>query len=170
MLLEEQIKKLLSLNESLQIQLQDANTVLAARDKEIDFLQSQITEATALRSKMDGLQDEIENFHYLLYKKEQQASGAIERETGLQQELGELAAINNNYNQLLQDFAYLSSKFADAQDRLTALDERNIELEKVAGRIGELESVLHNSKIEWEELKKQAYYAGVAKYLREFDI
>lgn len=170
MLLEEQIKKLLSLNESLQIQLQDANTVLAARDKEIDFLQSQITEATALRSKMDGLQDEIENFHYLLYKKEQQASGAIERETGLQQELGELAAINNNYNQLLQDFAYLSSKFADAQDRLTALNERNIELEKVAGRIGELESVLHNSKIEWEELKKQAYYAGVAKYLREFDI
>ena len=170
MLLEEQIKKLLSLNESLQIQLQDANTVLAARDKEIEFLQSQIREATALRSKMDGLQDEIENFHYLLYKKEQQASGAIERETGLQQELGELAAINNNYNQLLQDFAYLSSKFADAQDRLTALDERNIELEKVAGRIGELESVLHNSKIEWEELKKQAYYAGVAKYLREFDI
>ena len=170
MLSEEQIKKLLSLNESLQIQLQDANTVLAARDKEIDFLQSQITEATALRSKMDGLQDEIENFHYLLYKKEQQASGAIERETGLQQELGELAAINNNYNQLLQDFAYLSSKFADAQDRLTALNERNIELEKVAGRIGELESVLHNSKIEWEELKKQAYYAGVAKYLREFDI
>ena len=170
MLSEEQIKKLLSLNESLQIQLEDATRVLAARDKEIEFLQNQMAEATALRSKMDGQQDEIENFHYLLYKKDQQASGAVERETGLQQELAELATLNNSYNQLLQDYAYLSSKFTNARALLTALNERNFELQQVAGRIGEMESFLENCKIEREELTNRITTLESQKYLREFNL
>ena len=170
MLSEEQIKKLLSLNESLQIQLEDATRVLAAREKEIEFLQTELAETTALRSKMDGQQDEIENFHYLLYKKEQQASGAIERETGLQEELTELARLNNTYNELLQDYAYLSSQLTDAQVRLTALNERNFELQQVAGRIGEMESFLENCKIEREELKNKITRLVPQKYLREFNL
>jgi chromosome segregation ATPase len=170
MLSEEQIKKLLSLNESLQIQLEDVTRVLAARDKEIEFLQTELAEATALRSKMDGQQDEIENFHYLLYKKEQLASGAVERETGLQQELTELARLNNTYNELLQDYTYLSSRFTDAQARLTALNERNFELQQVAGRIGEMESSLENNKIEREELKNKPSPLELQKYLKEFNL
>lgn len=168
MLSQEQIKKLLSLNESLQIQLEDANRVLAARDKEIEFLQTQLAQTTELRSKMDGQQDEIENFHYLLYKKEKQASGAIERETLLQQELTEMSRLKNTCNQLLQEYADLNSRFTDAQARLTALNERNFELEQIAGKIGELQSILESSNIERDELKSRITTLDPVKYMRTF--
>ena len=166
MLPEEEIKKLVALNKSLQIQLEDANTVLAAKDIQIEFLQNQMAEATALRSEIDEQKDEIENFHYTLYKKEQQASGAIERETGLQKELTELARLNKTYNELLQNYTYLSSRFSDAQARLTVLNERNIELEQIAGKIGELESILENGKMEKEDLKNRITILESQKYLR----
>ena len=166
MLPEEQIKKLVSLNKSLQIQLEDANTVLAAKSKQIEFFQNQMAEATTLRSERDEQKDEIENFNYILYKKEQQASGAIERETGLQQELTELARLNKTYNELLQNYTYLSSRFSDAQARLTVLNERNIELEQIAGKIGELESILENAKMEKEDLKNRITILESQKYLR----
>ena len=166
MLPEEEIKKLVALNKSLQIQLEDANTVLAAKDIQIEFLQNQMAEATALRSEIDEQKDEIENFHYMLYKKEQQASGAIERETGLQQELTELARLNKIYNELLQNYTYLSSRFSDAQARLTVLNERNIELEQIAGKIGELESILENAKMEKEDLINRITILESQKYLR----
>ena len=165
MLTAEQKKKLISANTSLLLQLEEANAILAAREGEIDYLHTQLAEVTALRSKMDGQQEEIEKFHYLLYKKEEQAEGAIERETGLQQELAGLAGLNKKYNELLQDYAYLSSRFTDAQARLTALNERNFELEQVAGKIGELESILENSKIEREELKKKITTLELQKYI-----
>lgn len=170
MLSAEQIKKMISANKSLQIQLEDANAVLAVRDKEIEFLHNELAEATALRSKMEGWQEEIEGFQYLLYKKEQQAVGAVEREIGLQQELTELAGLNNTYNELLQDYAYLNSQLTDTQARLTALNERNFALQQIAGRIGEMESILENSIIEREELKNRITTLESLRYIREFNL
>ena len=54
MLSEEQIKKLISVNESLQVQLDDVNAILVEREKELDILKKEHAETTALRSKLDG--------------------------------------------------------------------------------------------------------------------
>jgi chromosome segregation ATPase len=167
MLSEEQIKKIISANESLQIQLADANAMLAAREQEIDYLSAELAESTALRSKLDGQLDEIESMRNSLGEKQQAAKGAEEREIELQQELTEMALLNKEYSELLQDYAYLQSQFKDIQARLSALQQRNVELEQLAGRLGELESRLENSLLERDGLKERISLLEAQKFLKE---
>lgn len=170
MLTEDQIKKIISLNESLQVQLEDTNAMLAAREKEIDYLNSELVETTALRSRLDGQLGEIESFQNKLGIKQQQALGAEEREIELQQELTEMARLNKQYNELIQDYAYLQSQFKDVQAQLAALNERNFQLQQITGRIGELESMLENTKMERDDLKTRLAVLESQKYLREFNL
>ena len=170
MLTEDQIKKIISLNDSLQLQLEDANTMLASREKEIEYLNSELAEATALRSRLDGQLGEIESFQNKLGIKQQQALGAEEREIELQQELTEMARLNKQYNELIQDYAYLQSQFKDIQAQLAALNERNFQLQQITGRIGELESMLENTKLERDDLKTRLADMESQKYLREFNL
>ncbi len=170
MLSEEQLRKIISANESLQVQLDDANAILAAREQEIDFLSTELVDATALRSKFDGQLGEIESIRYQLYNKNRQVDGAEEREIALQQELTDYARLNREYNELIQDYAYLQSQFKDVQAQLTALNARNFELQQVAGRIGELKSLLENSMLESDELKRRILVLESQKYLRELNL
>ncbi len=170
MLSAEQIKKLISANDSLQVQLDEANRILAARELEIEFLGTELADSTALRSKLDGQLDEIESIQNRLDKKQQDAKGAEEREIGLHQELTEMAQLNKEYNELLQDYAYLRSQYKDILAQIAALNERNFELQQVAGRIGELESNLANALLERDDLKNRVATLESEKYLREFKL
>ena len=167
MLSEAQIKKLISANESLQVQLADANAILAAREQEIEFLGNELEEATELRSKIDGQQGEIESIKNQLGQKQEAAKGAEEREFELHQELTEMALLNKQYNELVQDYAYLQSRYKDIQAQLTVLQERNLQLEQTASRIGELESSLENSLLERDDLKERINILEVQKFLKE---
>lgn len=167
MLSGEQIKKLISANESLQVQLDDANYILAAREVEIEILQAGLDDAIALQSKLDGRLDEMESIQNLLGEKQQAAKGAEEREIELHQELTGMAGLNKDYNELLQDYAYLQSQFKDVQAQLTALNERNFQLQKIAGRIGELESKLENNLLERDDLKNRVATLETQKFLKE---
>ncbi len=167
MLSEEQIKKLISVNDSLSIQLADANATLAAREQEIDFLHTELAEATALRSKLDGQQDEIESIQNRLNEKQHAARGAGERAFELHQELTGMAELNKDYSELLQDYAYLKSRFNDIQSQLKVMEQRNLELQQVAARIGELESLLENSLLERDDLTNRLTLLESQKLLRE---
>lgn len=170
MLTEEQVKKIISANESLQVQLADANAVLAAREKEIEFLSAELAESTALRSKLDGQLDHIESIQNQLETKVQAAKGAEEREHELQQELTELARLNKKHTELIQEYAYLSSQLNDVQEQLTALKQLNFELEQKAGRIGELESRLENALLERNDLQARITILESQKYLKNFNL
>ncbi|MEP7237490.1 MAG: hypothetical protein ABI685_06490 [Ferruginibacter sp.] len=168
MLSEEQIKKLISANDSLQVQLDDANAILAAREQEIEYLGNELAEATELRSKLDGQQGEIESMQDRLGQKQQAEKGAEERELELQQELTEMAILNKQYNELIQDYAYLQSRFKDVQAQLAIQNERNFQLEQITRRIGELESSLENTQQERDDLKNRVSTLESQKQLREF--
>jgi len=170
MLSEEQVKKIISANESLQVQLADANAVLAAREKEIEFLSAELAESTALRSKLDGQLGQIESIQNELETKVQAARGAEERELELQQELTELARLNKKHSELIQEYAYLSSQLNDVQQQLTALKQLNFELEQKAGRIGELESRLEIALLERNDLKTRVATLESQKYLNDFNL
>ena len=170
MLSEEQIKKLISANDSLRVQLEDANAMLAAREQEIEFLNSELAAATALRSKLDGQRDEIESIQNRLGEKQLAVKGAEERELELHQELTEMALLNKQYNELIQDYAYLQSRFNDIQAQFNTVNERNFQLQQIASRIGELESALENTKLERDDLKSRVTTLESQKYLREFNL
>ena len=170
MLSEEQIKKLVSVNESLQAQMEDLNTVLNEREKELDILKKSIAEATILRSKLDVQLDEIHSIQNRLSEKQQQAKGAEEREIELQQELTEAARLQNQCNDLAKQYAYLHTQFTDIQSQLTEVNKRNLQLQQIAGRIGELESRLENTERERDDLKTRVTALESQKYLKEFNL
>jgi chromosome segregation ATPase len=167
MLTAEQIKQIISANESLRVQLADANAMLAAREEEIEFLATELAESVALRSKIDGQQDEIESIRNRLGEKQQASKGAEERELQLQRELTEMAGLNKEYSELLQDYAYLQSQFKDIQAQLTAMKVANLQLEQYARRISELESLLENSVLERDSLKERISALQNSNFLKE---
>ena len=167
MLSEEQIKKIVSANESLQVQLADANAMLTAREEEIEFLNSELAEATALRSKLDGQLAQIESIETELGQKKQAAKGAEEREFELHQELTGMALLNKQYSELIQDYAYLQSQYKDILAQLIALQNNNLQLEKAAGSIGELQSRLENSLLERDVLKEKINALEVQKVIKK---
>jgi chromosome segregation ATPase len=164
---DEQIRKIVSANESLQVQLEDANAMLAAREQEIDYLSTELAESTALRSKLDGQLDEIESIQNRLGEKQMAAKGAREREFELHQELTEMAILNKKYNELIQDYAYLQSQFKDIKAQLTALQERNFQLDQTARQLAETQSLLENSLLEIDSLKYRINILEAQKFLKE---
>ena len=170
MLTEEQIKKMISVNESLQVQLEDLNAVLLERERELDTLKKEHAETTALRSKLDGQLGEIESIQNLLGEKQKKVLGAQEREIELQQELTEAARLQQKYNDLVQQYAYLDTQFTDIHAQLAEVNERNLQLQEVAGKIGELESKLEMASTERDELKNRLTVLESQKYLKEFNL
>lgn len=170
MLTEEQIKKLIAANESLQVQLDDVNNILAAREQEIDILVSELNDTTALRSRLEGQLEEIESIQNRLSEKQNAVRGAEEREVELHGELTEMAVLKKEYDELLQDYAYLQSQFKDIRAQLETLVERNFELEKAAGKLGELESRLEISRLERDELKNRIATLESQRFLGEFKL
>jgi hypothetical protein len=167
MLSEEQIKKIISANESLQVQLADANAMLAAREQEIEYLSTELAESIALRSKLDGQNAQLESIQNQLDEKQLAVKGAEEREVELHHELTEMALLNKQYNELLQDYAYLQSQFKDIQAQLIDMQQRNLELEQATAGIGELQSRLEISLQEGNALKERIALIETQKHLKE---
>lgn len=166
MLSEEQIKKIVSANESLQVQLADANAMLASREEEIEFLNAELAASTELRSKLDGQLAEIDSIQAQLSKKQLYIKGAEERELELHQELTEMALLKKKYNELMQDYAWLQSQYNDILAQFAVLQQRNAQLEEAAGGIGELQSRLHNSLLESDVLKERVHKLETQKFLK----
>ena len=161
---------MISVNESLQVQLEDLNAVLLERERELDTLKKEHAETTALRSKLDGQLGEIESIQNLLGEKQKKVLGAQEREIELQQELTEAARLQQKYNDLVQQYAYLDTQFTDIHAQLAEVNERNLQLQQIAGRIGELESKLEMASTERDELKNRLTILESQKYLKEFKL
>lgn len=157
-------------NQSLQVQLDDALAMLGAREQEIQVLISELNDSAALRSKLEGQQDEIESIKTRLGEKQLAVRTATEREMGLQHELTAMGMLNKTYNELVQDYAYLSSQYKDLQQQVTALNARNFELQQIAGKAGELQSRLDNALIERQDLESRIVQLESQKYLREFNL
>jgi chromosome segregation ATPase len=155
MLSPEHVKQLVQENELLQVQLEELNMILSEREEELQLLKKNARDATELRSQLDGRLDELHSLQNHLGQKEQQALGAEEREFELQQELTEAARLQQQYNELLTHYGYIQAQLNDLQLRLEELNASNLQLQKIAGTIGEVESQLANTVMERDELKKQ---------------
>ena len=163
MLTEEQLKKIVSLNESLQVQLADANAMLASRESEIELLNDELASVTELRSRFDEQKLELESINNKLGVKEQQAIGAEERELELHQDLTEMARLNKKYNDLLSDYTYLQTQLTDVEQQLTALHQRNIKLQQATARFAEIESTLESTRLENDGLKARLAHLEAEK-------
>jgi DNA repair exonuclease SbcCD ATPase subunit len=153
MLSAAQIQQLLVENEQLHIQLEELNYMLLQREQEITRLKENAAEDAELRSMIDMQLDELHLMQNRIGKQQRQAAGAEEREFELQQELTEFAKLQQQYNELFQQYTYTSTQLEDIQAELAKIRKRNNMLQQIAVRIGELESNMENITLERDELK-----------------
>jgi DNA repair exonuclease SbcCD ATPase subunit len=153
MLSPAQIQQILAENERLQVQLEELNYILLLREQELAGLKQNAADDTALRSMLDMQLDELHLMQNRIGKHQQQAAGAEEREFELQQELTEFARLQQQYNELFQQYTYTSTQLEDIQSEFARIKKRNNMLQQIAVRIGELESNMENITQERDELK-----------------
>lgn len=158
MLTTEQVKQLILENELLQVQLQEVNEVLFEREQELLLWKENNAETSNLQSRLDMQLDELQSMQNLIGLKQQQAEGAKERELQMYEELTESAELLRQYNELLQEHIYLQTQLAGLKLQVEDLKAGNLRLQKIADKIGELESQLANTVIEKNELKNALEY------------
>ena len=153
MLSAAQIQQILVENEQLHVQLEELNYILLQREQEIAGLKQNAADDTELRSMLDMQLDELHLMQNRIGKQQQQAAGAEEREFELQQELTAFARLQQQYNELFQQYTYTSTQLEDIQAELAKVKKRNNMLQQIAVRIGEMESNMENITQERDELR-----------------
>jgi hypothetical protein len=102
---------------------------------------------------LDTQLDDMQLMQNHIGKQQRQAAGAEERELELQQELTQAIKLQHQYNDLFQQYTYVSTQLTDVQEELAAVKKRNSMLQKIAVQIGELESTVENLSLERDALK-----------------
>jgi len=153
MLSAQQIQQLLSENEHLQAQLQEANEILALREEELAMVREQAAEAAALRSQLDIHLEELKTMQNFIGRQQQKAAGAEERELELQQEITATIPLAHQYDELLHQYHYITTQLTDIQEELAAVKKKNNMLQKIAVQVGELESTVENLTLERDALQ-----------------
>jgi hypothetical protein len=153
MLSDKQLQQLISENEFLQIQLNDANEILLQREQELEQLRETARLSAELKSTIENNLEELSYFQHLLGKKNQTLEGASQREAELEEELLVGIKMEKAY---LKMHEQLKSSTARLDDLTQQLDETaNIfkELRNAKRKITELESSLDIAREENELLK-----------------
>ena len=137
MLTAEQIDILKSNNELLQLQLEDVNNILNARERELDLLREAQKQFTALQSRIEINLQETE-IYKSQFEKQQEISRvndvrleALENE--LSQNLLQLVKAKKELDSLKAveaDLAYTNSELKEADKAYTDLHEIKLELAK----------------------------------------
>lgn len=153
MLSADQIQQLITENENLQVQVNDLNYMLNERDGEITELKNSAAAAAELRSMLDIQLDDMQLMQNHISKQQRQAAGAEERELELQQELTQAIKLQHQYNDLFQQYTYITTQMADIQEELAKVKKRNNMLQKITVQVGELESTVENLTLERDALK-----------------
>ncbi|GEM_PF-805307 len=153
MLSQQQLEALVSENETLRVQLNDLNYMVSLREEELALLKEEAAAAAELRSLLAVELDAQQKMQDHLGKQQRQYNGAVEREQELEQELTDAVRLLQQYNELAQQYNHTHAQLSDVQDQLAEMNKRNLLLEQIAGRIGEMESMLANIQMERDVLR-----------------
>ncbi len=162
MIPEEEIKKLKSENEYLQLQLQDVNYMLSVREEELELLREKAKQAVQMKSTLEVNYNELAQMQTIIGKTQQQIFGAAKREAAIEDELIQSVQIEKAYYNTKKDLASITAAFTDVDSKLDEAGNVYKELEDTKRKIAELESLYAIAKEEKEflsyeidKLKKQ---------------
>lgn len=125
MLTQEQIKKLISENDYLRVQLKEANEMLALREEEIEILEQNAGDIAKLRSQLELQLNHEQSLQNIIANKQQQAAGAANRERDLEDELIDASKLLKQYSALQQQYTHLLIQNKDLEERLLEMNKRN---------------------------------------------
>ena len=164
MLSEEQIRKLKSENEFLQIQLQDINEMIAIREEELDILRRKAQEAVETGSKLEGAYEELSYMQNVIGKHQQKAEGAERREASMEDEIIESIRMEKEYYEIKKQFTSTNAALSDLNTQLHDAVTIYKQLADANRRIAELES-----KLDINEEEKDLLNYELAKLRRNYE-
>ena len=155
MLSTQQIQELLTQNEGLQAQLNEANEILTLREEELVIVRGQAAITADLRSQLDMQLVEITALQNQINTQQRNATGAQIREQEMQEELIDSIQLLHGHTDLKKQYIYTAAQLDDLQEELTALKKKNTMLQKIAVQVGELESKVENLTYERDILMEK---------------
>ncbi len=148
------IKKLVAENKSQEERLEYYAKTIESRDKEIEMLQSMLTDANEYRSGLDNQVMELKDLQYFLTDLQQQVAGTSFNTNDGQQKVSGAVSMEEQHESLKQEYAFLQSQVKDLQQQLQEMNSRNLQLHQQTSRIAELESLLANADDEIGRVKR----------------
>ena len=162
MLSDNLLRHLKSENEQLQIQLQDVNEMIQAREEELELLRKTAAYAVELQSRLDVNMDEIYQMQDRIGEEQRKAAGAVKRETSLEKELLESIEMETEFYNMRDEFASTRAAFADINSEVSKMSSLYQQIATLTRRVTELESNLEIAILENGFLKEE-----VEKYRQE---
>lgn len=153
MLHHDEIAKLKSENEYLQLQLQDVNYMLTIREEELDLLRMKAREVVQMKSKLEGNYNELAQMQVTIGKTQQQVYGAAKREAAMEEEVLQSIQIEKAYYNTRKELASVTAAFTDVDSKLDEVTNVYKELENAKRKIAELESMNDIAREEKEYLQ-----------------
>ncbi len=149
----EVLKKLMSENEFLQLQLQDVNEMIAIREEELGILREKAKKAIEMKSQLESVYEEISYMQNLIGKQQQKAEGAASRELSMEDEMLESMRLEKEYYNIRDQYQSSTTALNDIKLQLGEASLLYKQLHDAHKKIGELESKLDISSEENELLQ-----------------
>ncbi len=147
------LKKLMSENEFLQVQLQDVNEMIAIREEELGILREKAKKAVETNSQLESVYEEITYMQNLIGKHQQKAEGAVSREMSMEDEMLESMRLEKEYYNIRDQYQSASTALNDIKIQLGEASLIYKQLHDANKKIAELESKLDISSEENELLQ-----------------
>lgn len=147
---EQEIQRLKSENEYLQLQLQDVNYMLTIREEELELLREKARQVVQMQSKLEGNYNELAQMQNTIGKTQQQAFGAAKREAAMEQELIQSIHLEKEYYNTRKELVSVTAAFTDVDAKLDEAGNVYKDLEDAKRKIAELESINDIAKEEKE--------------------
>lgn len=125
----QQLKNLISENTSLKIRLDEQNTFILQREKDVVNLKQQIAHSSEAQSMHDNKLEELE---ILQHNKEQMQKifGTVNQHMDFQQSLNKTVNEHQQLQELHQQYNYLNTQFLDLQHQFKESITHNTELQQ----------------------------------------
>ena len=147
------LKKLISENEFLQVQLQDVNEMIAIREEELGILRDKAKKAIETKSQLESVYEEITYMQNLIGKQQQKAEGAASREMSMEDEMLESMRLEKEYYTIRDQYQSASTALNDIKIQLGEASLVYKKLHDAQKKIAELESKLDISSEQNELLQ-----------------
>lgn len=155
MVSKDEMQRLRSENELLQIQLKDITEIIALREEELDILRKKAAYNVMLQSTLEGNLQQITQLQNNVGEQERNSAGAKKREIAMEDELIQSLEMEKEFYNMRDK--YESSKIAilDLDTELAETADMYRQLATSISRVAELESTLQITLSENEHLKEQ---------------
>ncbi len=151
---EKLIKQLKSENELLQIQLNDVNYMIQAREEELDLLRARAREASAMQSKLDTNLNEFEQMQNNLGNCQQKNAGHTQRLQEMEDELYMAIKEQLQYAESLKEMNSLEANLLDTANELQEASDVYKKMQEMKTKLAATNSQLEIALLEIESLKE----------------